>query len=106
MNTCILILALLITPQAPPSLEAAWLPIGGLHVRWTAPGWHCVYLDGIVLDCRNDQADLLLLTGGVDHLYAPHPGQTLRLIDASANETARVVVPARVYRVVLNWVRR
>lgn len=107
MGRIVLILALLLLqPSAPPILTAQWTrDQNALHVVWSAPGWHCLSLDGVVLDCREGSADLLLPTGGVDHLYAPKPGQVLRLIDYGGNETARAVVPARVYRVVLNWVR-
>lgn len=85
----------------PPSLTAVWQGAASLHVTWVAPGWHCLRLDSASLDCRSDSADLLLRTGGVDHLYAPKPGQTLRLINYGGNITAQVVVPARLYRVIV-----
>ncbi len=92
---------------APPTFTATWTrDQKSLQVVWSAPGFHCLWLDTQPLDCRDDSADLLLRTGGVDSAYAPHPGQVLRLIDAVGNETARAVVPARLYRVVLNWIRR
>ena len=103
-NLLLLILALL-TPPAP-TLTASWQTHTALHVTWTAPGWHCVYLEHQSVDCRENGADLLLPTGGVDHLYAPKPGQTLRLIGYSGVVEASVAVPSRVYTVILNWVRR
>lgn len=104
MKYLILILALLTLPQATPTLTAVW-QVNSLRVTWVAPGYHCVWLDFQPLDCRSGSADLLLRTGGVDFAYSPRAGQTLRLIDYGGNVTAQVVVPARVYRVRLGWVR-
>lgn len=98
------LLILLVALQTTPNMTVVW-QARSLHVTWHAPGWHCLSLDRAVLDCRYDQADLLLPTGGVDAAYAPRPGQVLRLVDAGANETARAVVPARVFTVRAPWVR-
>lgn len=75
-----------------PSLTAVWQG-ASLRVAWVAPGWHCLRLDGASLDCRNDSADLLLRTGGVDYLYAPRAGQVLKLFDERGIVVASVVVP-------------
>ena len=91
--------------QSTSNLTTQWQGTA-LRVTWTAPGWHCLNLDSASLDCRYDSADLLLRTGGVDSAYAPRPGAILKLVDYAGNETARAVVPARLYRVILNWVRR
>jgi len=99
------ILILLIALQTTPNMTVVW-QAQSLHVTWHAPGWHCLYLDRAVLDCRYDQADLLLPTGGVDAAYAPHPGQILRLVDEGANETARAVVPTRVFRLWFPAIRK
>jgi hypothetical protein len=76
-----------------------------LHITWQAPGYHCVWIDQYPLTCGVGSGSVDLPSGGIDAAYQPREGRVLRLVDSQANETARAVVPARVFRLRLPWVR-
>ena len=80
-----------------PTLFASWPTPDALQVTWSAPGWHCLYLDDALLGCTSDSATLTLPVGGVDVAYAPQLHRSLVLRGENV-ETARTVVPVERFR--------